>query len=407
MSGNSTSKLIGSALIIVGTCIGAGMLVLPLVTAAIGFTLSILLLIFVAFLMLATALLIVEVNLHFPEGTHFGRMSEQTLGLVGKAVTWVSFLLLLYALTAAYTSQASTLLSLWLGDIGVNLPTWGNGLLYILVLGSFVYMGTGAVDGLNKFLISIKGLVFFALAVVLSPHISTHDLFRSTTNINYIWYAFPLLITAFGYHVVLPSLRTYLNSDPKALRRAVVVGALTPLVIYLIWEVVTLGTIPLHGEHSFKFIANHGGSATELVETYQARFHSDWIETFAAIFTNVAVLTSFLGVSLSLFSFNQDSFGLNKNKAKHKVPVYFLTYLPPFIFAVCYPDGFVMALGYASIFVAILLIILPAMMAWKVRSEKGRNSNRSKAYLILIMLLGVGFIVLQFMSDAGKLPVFH
>ena len=34
---NSKSRLIGSACIIAGTCMGAGMLVLPLITAATGF----------------------------------------------------------------------------------------------------------------------------------------------------------------------------------------------------------------------------------------------------------------------------------------------------------------------------------------------------------------------------------
>ena len=65
-----------------------------------------------------------------------------------------------------------------------------------------------------------------------------------------------------------------------------------------------------------------------------------------------------------------------------------------------------MALGYASIFVAILLISLPAMMAWKVRQKKGTNTLLSKAYLTIIVLAGLLMIVLQIGTQLNLLPSF-
>jgi tyrosine-specific transport protein len=329
------------------------------------------------------------------------------LGRWGQIVSWFSFLLLMYALTAAYTSQASTLLGLWLGDIGIFLPVWLNSLIYIFAFGAFVYIGTSAVDGINKFLLSVKGLAFIGLTFLIAPHVSIEDLSRESSDFNYIWITFPLLITSFGFHTVLPSIRVYLHSDKRSLRNVIIVGTLIPLIAYLIWEVITLGTIPLYGPHSFDYIANNGGSVTELVQVYQASFHSTWLSTFATGFTNLAIATSFLGVTLGLFNFNQDSYNLTKNTMMHKIPVFIITFLPPFLFAVYYPNGFVMALGYASIFVVILLIMMPALMAWKVRNEKGKNTLRSKLYLLTIILIGVVIIGLQFVGDAGMLPKFH
>ena len=404
---NSKSRLIGSACIIAGTCMGAGMLVLPLITAATGFVTASVLLILVALLMMATAFLIIEVNLHFAPGVNFGNMAKGTLGRWGQVVSWFSFLLLMYALTAAYTSQASTLLGLWLGDIGIVLPVWLNSLIYIFAFGAFVYAGTSAVDGINKFLLSVKGLAFIGLTFMIAPHVSMEDLSRASSNFNYIWITFPLLITSFGFHTVLPSIRVYLNSDKRSLRNVIIVGTLIPLIAYLIWEVITLGTIPLYGPHSFDYIANNGGSVTELVQVYQASFHSTWLSTFATGFTNLAIATSFLGVTLGLFNFNQDSYNLTMRSPTHKIPVFIITFLPPFLFAVYYPNGFVMALGYASIFVVILLIVMPAMMAWKVRNEKGKNRLRSKLYLLTIVLIGVVIIGLQFAGDTGMLLRFH
>ena len=405
---NSYSRLIGSVLIIVGTCIGAGMLVLPLVTAAMGFWVASLSLIAIALLMGASAFLILEVNLHFKAGANFGSMARHTLGRWGEVATWLSFALLMYALSAAYTSSASSLLSIWLNKLlGWSLPNSLNALIFILVMGAFVYSGTRAVDGFNKFLISIKGISFFGLVFVLSPHISFSQLVNMESGIPYIWVALPILVTSFGYHNVIPSLRTYLNSDRRALKWVIIIGTLVPLAIYLTWEVITLGTIPLTGAHSFQYIASHGEDIKSMLEVYQAKYDSTWITLFETLFTNIAVTTSFLGVTLSLFAFNQDTYRLRKQKATHKVPVFVLTFLPAFVFATFYPNGFIAALGYAGLMVAVWLILLPPMMAWKVRRLEQRNSVMSQCYLLFIFLCGLGLIALQVLSGLGVLPKFH
>src|SRR5690606_23929115 len=135
-------------------------------------------------------------------------------------------------------------------------------------------------------------------------------LIQQTPNINLLWITLPLLITSFGYHTVLPSMRTYLKSDKKSLNTVLFIGGSIPLVIYLIWEAITLGTIPLYGQYSFQYIANHGNDVTGLVEVYHKLYGIPIINTFATIFTNVAITTSFLGVTLGLFNFNQDTYRL-------------------------------------------------------------------------------------------------
>ncbi len=46
-----------------------------------------------------------------------------------------------------------------------------------------------------------------------------------------------------------------------------------------------------------------------------------------------------------------------------------VTFLPPLAFALFYPQGFIMALGYAAIALAILAIFLPLVMVVKVRQQ--------------------------------------
>ena len=82
-----------------------------------------------------------------------------------------------------------------------------------------------------------------------------------------------------------------------------------------------------------------------------------------------------------------------------------ITYVPPFVFAVFFVDGFLHALGYASIFVAILLIILPALMAWSLRNKEHRNTLTSKFVLCLLVIGGMTIIALQVLLSFDLLPI--
>lgn len=399
-------RLIGSIFIIAGTCIGAGMLVIPIITAACGFWLSVVLLCLVALLMSSVAFLIMEVNLAYPEGINFSNMAQRTLGGFGMVITWFSFLFLMYALAAAYTAQASDLITLWTKAMGFASPIWLSALIFIILFGFVVYSGTSTVDHLNKFLILLKFGVFFILFWVLAPYIQVGLLNTQTQNIHFIWAILPILITSFGYHTILPSVRIYLNSDWRLIKIAIIAGTLLPLLLYLVWEIATLGTIPLYGDESFHYIVENGRSVTQLVEVYHQKYQAQSVGSLTNWFSNIALTTSFIGVSLALFNFNQDTYGLSKQKMTHKLPIFMVTFIPPYLFAVFYPDGFITALNYASIFVAVLLINLPALMAWQVRKKHRRNHALSQCYLIMIELIGTGLIIAAISSELGWLPVF-
>ena len=76
-----------------------------------------------------------------------------------------------------------------------------------------------------------------------------------------------------------------------------------------------------------------------------------------------------------------------------------LTFVPPFAFALLYPEGFVLALGYAAIFATILIVILPALMVYKLR----RNTKLTSSYrvgggtplLLIVLLAGIILVGIQ------------
>lgn len=394
----SRMKKLGGVLLIAGTSIGAGMLGIPYAVAAVGFKTALILLFINWIIMLATALLMVEVNTRQPFGADLNTMAYATLGRFGQVVNWLAYLLLLYALTTAYIAMGGGLLDQYV--FGVSHSGGYGALLFTLILGAIIYFGTSAVDQLNKLFFALKALCFLGIIVVIVPYVQKSLLSEASMGIGYAWYAFPILITSFGFHIVIPTIRNYFKND-QVLKRVVVVGACVPFVVYTVWVMVTLGVIPVLGNYGFKYLMTHG---IDLGMAYHHLLNVRSASGFIIGFSNVAVTTSFLGVTLALFHFNQDTYKFKKT-TPFRLLNFAITYLPPLIFAVFFVNGFLAALGYASIFVCVLLIILPACMTWSLRCKEARNTLISKLYLLILMFTGTLIIVLQLCSSAGLLTI--
>lgn len=365
------NRVLGSILIITGTAIGAGMLALPLVTAELGFPLATLLLILCWAVMTLTAFLVLHVNLAFHDSANFSTMAGRTLGRFGQGVTWLSFLLLLYALTAAYmTGGASLLQNTVLHLTGKQPSSHLSAFLFTLILGAFVYAGTRPVDLANRLLISVKALAFLLMAGLLFPDIQASNIFVFPDS-HHAWLAaLPILVTSFGFHTVIPSVRQYLHSDVKKLKQSIFIGSLIPLAIYLLWEVVILGIIPLKGPNGFNVLLANGGTLADLVNMIQNSLSGMHLILIVNVFTDVAITTSFLGVSLGLLHFVMDGFHLKTTSHRQRGWGALITYFPPLLFAWFYPKGFIMALNYASSFVVILLVIIPVLMTYRIEQKR-------------------------------------
>ncbi len=359
-------KVLGSTLIIAGTAIGAGMLAIPIVTAGLGFFFSSFLLVVCWAVMVLTAFLVLHVNMAFKEHSNFTTMARHTIGPVGKMVTWISYSLLLYSLTAAYIAGGSSLLNDTLGSVfhlEVSPPL--SAFLFTGILGLFVYIGTQFVDYASRLLMILKVGSFLFMVVLLFPHVHLDRISIENNWKTGGMVALPVILTSFGFHTVIPNLRDYLSSNVKKLKRVILIGSLIPLLVYVLWEGVVLGTISN---------LSHNMGVSDMVQRLSRDLDSPFLGWIVRFFSDVALTTSFLGVSMGLFHFIRDAFRLNQQKMGEKPLAAFITFFPPLCFAWFYPQGFVMALNYASIFVVILLIFVPLWMSWQLK-KKNKTSQ--------------------------------
>lgn len=389
------SKLVGGVLLIVGTSIGGGMLALPVSTASAGMFNSIFFLIVCWLIMTVGALLVLEVNLRLPPGSNMVSMAKSTLGLPGQIIAWVTYLFLLYSLLAAYISGGSDVFNSLLQSVHITLPSGIAALLFTLLFSFIIYSGIRAVDYVNRVLMFGKLGIFALLVFIISPHINITKL--SGGQMSAITGSLMILITSFGFASVVPSLRDYFKDDLSSLKRVILFGSLIPLFCYIVWDAVIMGVVERDGPNGLLALMNSDHATSGLTEAINLAVHSPWITGFFGFFTSICMVTAFLGVSLGLFDFIADGLNLKKNGTQGKGTLA-LTFLPPLAVVIINPGIYLNALRYAGVCCVLLLLLLPATMAWQGRKTYDSKDiilvPGGKWVLAIVCLIGVSLLLL-------------
>ncbi len=355
------SKFLGGILLIVGTSIGGGMLALPVANAATGFWASSLFLLLCWLLMTLGALYILEVNLYLPPGKNMVSMAAATLGPPGILLAWLSYLFLLYTLLSAYISGGADVLGGLLKSVSIDAPPWKLTTLFTLLFGLIVYGGIRQVDLLNRGLMFLKLAVYFTLTVLIAPYVQLNHL--QGGQAHYITGSVMILVTSFGFAIIVPNLRDYFNDDLKTLKKVVLIGSLIPLFCYLAWDAVIIGTVSREGDQGLMSLMHNEHTTSSLANMLSLTVNNQMISSFFNFFTSICMLTAFLGVALCLISFLGD--GLNMTlKGRQGLGLFLLTFLPPLLIVIYYPGAYINALNYAGFFCVILLLLLPALMSY-------------------------------------------
>lgn len=391
------SKLIGGILLVVGTSIGAGMLALPIATAQLGFWGSLILLIGCWGVMTACAFLFLEVNLWLPANSNLVSMAGATLGKTGQCVSWVVYLVLLYSIICAYIAGGGDLFHYMLATSGIHIPQSAASILFTIMFGMVVYLGIRSVDYVNRSLMIGKLGALFVLICLILPFISAENL--NSGELKYIIAPSSLTTTAvsFACLMIIPSLRSYFGADIKSLRRAIFIGTLIPLLCYIAWDMVIMGIIPLDGTPGLRPMLTSTNSTSDLISALAVTLHNDKVTIIFKFFTSICMVTSFLSVSLSLSDFLSDGFKVTKQGVLGNAIVLGATFIPPVAIVLFYPNAFLLGLQFAGISVFILMILLPALMAWVGRSQRAISLTDYKVpvnkFMLAALIIFAGFML--------------
>ena len=395
------NKTVGSTLLVAGTMIGAGMLAMPLTSAGIGFGFTLVLLLGLWALLTFSALLFVELYQTAESDAGIGTLAEQYFGKAGRIIATAVLIIFLYALIAAYISGGGSLLKDLLPEsFGDKVSI----LLFTVIFGSFIVIGTHSVDKINRVLFFVMLAAFAVVLSLMLPEIKFDNLMATPIDNALIISASPVFFTAFGFHGSIPSLNKYLGGNVKALRISILAGSAITLCAYILWQMSTHGLLT---QNEFLQILKEDATLNGLVKATLAITGSNMIAGAVKLFSTLALVTSFLGVGLGLLECIEDLLKRSFNISAGRISLGLMTFIPPLVFALFYPEGFILALGYAGQMFAFYAVVLPVSLVWKARRAHTNLPYKvwgGNLTLIIVLVLGVIITSIPFAIRAGYLP---
>ncbi|MGF2037110.1 MAG: amino acid permease [Nostoc sp. CmiVER01] len=395
-------SVLGNTALIAGTTVGAGILALPAVTLPSGIVPSTSGLIAVWLYALVSGLLVAEATLNIirTEGhpsIGFLAVVEKILGKVGGRLAGGAYLFMHYALLVAYIAQGGEILGaatakIWSVQI---LPTWVGTTTFTLLFGGIMYLGREKfIEKLNSAFVGIVIVSFLGLLLLAGGHIqSTQLLFQ---NWSALGSAISVMSVALFFQNVVPLVVTQLEGDARKIRQSIFIGSVIPLIMFLAWNAVILGSVSpdmLHG-------TSNGRSIFDPLQVLRAGGAGEWLGVLVSIFSEFAIATSFIGFVYGLLDLLKDIFLIAQGKLFSRLPLYSLALFPPMTLGTLNPSIFFTALDYTGTFsISILGGIIPALMSWKQRQGQ-ENSDSINQPLVpggkvtLIIMIGVALAMI-------------
>ena len=347
-------KLFGSSLILSGTALGAGMLAIPMVLAQFGFMISSVLMLLIFIGTTYSALLLAEACTKTKDNSGMSSVAYLTLGSKGKHFINALFYLLLVCMLIAYILGVGDIIHKLLLDVGVDVSASVAYTIFSLLMGVIVVAGKSYIDKLNRGLFIMMVVMLLIVIASLFSNIRLDYLTQTSkyTANDVVQYS-AVIFTSFASMVVIPSLVIYnREATQKQIRNMILLGSVIPLICYLTWLFAIIGNLGTDAISQFHDIS-------ELISAFSGQ--SAWLKVVIALFSALALVTSFLGVSMALYDQNKDAVTNNKALA------YALTFILPLALAELFASQFVSMLDYAGMVLVFLAIWGPLAMVVKVR----------------------------------------
>lgn len=416
MSKNKQPSLLGGAMIIAGTVIGAGMLANPTSMSGVWFLGSLAILVYTWFCMTTSGLMILEANLHYPTGASFDTIVKDLLGRGWNIFNGLSVAFVLYILTYAYITSGGGITEGFINQLlstpesAVEIGRVFASLIFCIVLAIFVWISTKAVGRFSTVLIVGMVGAFVLSTAGLMGSVKSEILFNSVAQgeqsyLPYALMAFPVCLVSFGFHGNIPGLVKYYKRDGRRVMKAVFIGSGLALGIYMLWQLAVQGNLP---RAEFAPVIAKDGDVATLLDALRKYIQTDYIAAALQFFAYFAIISSFLGVTLGLFDYIADLFKFD-DRPFGRMKSALITFLPPLLLSLQYPYGFVSAIGYAGLAATVWAAIVPALLVKACRNKFPQRTYTvygGNPMIYFIILFGIINILAQVGIKLGVVPTF-
>ncbi len=379
-------KLAVASTTLIGTIVGAGILGIPYVVAKTGFLYGLCLMVLIGVTFLFLNLFLGEVVLRTKEQHQLPGYAGKYLGRWGKRVMTVSMLIGLYgALTAYLIGEGVTLHALF--RFG---SPWLFTLIFFALVSYIVYRGVKTTGKAELFLIILLFLVVTVIGFLSYQNIQLDNL--TAKDITKIFIPYGVILFACIGMPAIPEMQEELGRDKRLMKKALIIGSLLPIILYIVFTFIILGMV---GLEQFELLQPNQRIATVALSLY---FHP-LLGIFANLLASLAMFTSFLTIGTALLEIYHFDYGFSRRTAL------LLTLSLPLLIALFKLTTFMTILALTGAVAGGLDGTIITLMYWKAKVLGERKPEYSLPMLrpvglilIIMFLLGLVYQLWDFFS---------
>jgi len=361
-------KFWSTAFTLSGSIIGAGILGLPYVFAKSGFIIGLSWLIFLGLILILVNLYIGEVTLR-TKGTHqLQGYAQKYLGKTGSKIMFFAVLFGIYSALLAYLiGEGQSLSQIITGTTNYALIF---GIAFWLILTVLLREGLRGLRKIETWGVLAIIAIVVGIFIWFVPSIQMPQL----TEINPSQVFVPIGVVMFALlgFTAIPELRREIEGEEKQLKKAIIIGATIPIILYIIFSLTVVGVL---------------GKNVEEVATLS-------LGPAALILGIFTMFSSFFVHSFILRDFFRYDLRMSKKTIFFWVSLFpLLLYLIVIFFSIA---GFVKVLAIGGVISGGATGILILLINYKAKKQGNRKSEFSIpinkfiiAILALIFLLGI------------------
>jgi len=350
--------------ILIGTCIGAGVLGIPYVAAQAGFFVALAYILLIGGIILIVNLYLGEISLRTKGDHQLIGYAKKYLGLKGRRFMEFATIFGIYAAIVAYMLGIGESISfLVLGDSSF---TTLFGVLFGLGMSALLWRGMKALKRFEKIGVSIVLALLLVIVILFFNKIEFVNIVYF--NVGNIFLPFGVILFALMSFHAIPEVELVLNNNKKLMKRVLIVGTSVSVIFYILFALVVVGFM---------------GSKTPEIATLAL----GTVFVFLGMFT---MFTSWLALGNAL----EESFMFDERMRKKKA--WILTSLIPILIFLVIRFfeffSFTKILSIGGVVSGGLVAVLILLMIKRAK----KKGNRKPEYSIPVNWFIIGFLILIF-----------
>jgi amino acid permease len=360
-----TATTFEAVFMITGMTIGAGILGLPYAVAQVGVKIGVLYIIILGIVMLFLNLMIGEIAARTKEPLQLPGLAGKYVGGWAKHVLSATIVLSAFGALLAYIIGEGESLATMFGGSSF---TWS---ICFWFIASFVVW-----NGLESARITQKILSILVIGIIvgLSFYLALHIASSNVAYVNFGRIFFPYGVVLFALHgsPAIVEAHALLPGRPDQFRRALVIGTIIPIIIYILFVVAVVGA--------------SGLQTTQIATVGLGNIFGRGVLFFGNLFAVLAMGTSFVGLGIALKETLVWDSGIKNNWAN------FLVLFLPILFFIFGLRSFISILNIVGgIFIGIESLLM-VLMYWRAKHQKILQPSSYNLHHVWLFVVPVIFV---------------